>query len=640
LAYSKSFQAGFALDNKTLLLDDPRLREATVQNLGLIFGHTYWWPNGESGLYRPVTTLSYLLNYAVLDNAGRPAGYHWINLVLHLGNVLLVYGVLVALIGRFGPAFWGAALWAVHPVHTEAVTNIIGRSDLLASASVLSGLLLYRKIRGSAPGWRRAALLAALAAVTTVGVFSKESAVVLLGIVLLYEVVDRLQSAPASPVSRLVAPILAILLPIAFMLLLRARILAASGKAEFPYWDNPLTAAGFWTGRLTALKVLALYLWRAVWPFQLSGDYSYAQIPLARGTLADWISWAVIGAALAGVVFLYRRNRQAFFFATFAAVALLPVSNLVFPIGTIMAERFLYLPMVGLAAVAVLALSAASHRAPTLAIPLLCLVVAAFALRTWERNRDWRDDLAIAESAVRTSPASFKTHYLLSRALYAADPGHTQLDRIIAEADRSLAILATIPDNLNYATPYRWAGECYLLKGDMTQSAPAYSRAVQALRKCLAIPQDQAGQSAAYHALSTAWLRLGNPQAALDAAGHALGLDPLNPASYTEVAVALAAAGRSDDAAERLMQGVFLTNDAGLWQRLLGLYRSGLDRIGCATRPGPRGEALNPDCAIVRRHFCAAESPSIQTAVAAGRPDLARNLKAAGAEQFGCAPPN
>src|SRR5438093_465077 len=71
LAYSNSFQAGFALDNKRLLLKDVRIQEATGQNLRLIFKHTYWWPYGESGLYRPITTLSYLFNYAILGNGER-----------------------------------------------------------------------------------------------------------------------------------------------------------------------------------------------------------------------------------------------------------------------------------------------------------------------------------------------------------------------------------------------------------------------------------------------------------------------------------------------------------------------------------------------------------------------------------------
>src|SRR3954468_1143416 len=81
-AFSSSFFAGFALDNQVLLLGDPRIREATADNIGQILQHTYWWPNGEAGLYRPLTTLTYLFNYAILGNGANATGYHWINFAL------------------------------------------------------------------------------------------------------------------------------------------------------------------------------------------------------------------------------------------------------------------------------------------------------------------------------------------------------------------------------------------------------------------------------------------------------------------------------------------------------------------------------------------------------------------------------
>src|ERR1017187_4074358 len=87
LAYANSFSSGFVLDNRGLLLQDPRTREATAENLKLIVQHTYWWPYGESGLYRPFTTLTYLFNYSLLGNTDHPAGYHWVNCLLHAGNV-------------------------------------------------------------------------------------------------------------------------------------------------------------------------------------------------------------------------------------------------------------------------------------------------------------------------------------------------------------------------------------------------------------------------------------------------------------------------------------------------------------------------------------------------------------------------
>ena len=148
------------------------------------------------------------------------------------------------------------------------------------------------------------------------------------------------------------------------MLLQRALVLAASPTAEFPFVDNPIVGASFWVGRLTAMKVMARYLWLAIWPVKLSADYSYSEIPLARGSFADWTAWIAIAIGLGMLVWLWKRSRPAFFFACFGFLNLLPASNLLFPIGTIMAERLLYLPLAGLAGV-----SCARHRFRRPSIP-------------------------------------------------------------------------------------------------------------------------------------------------------------------------------------------------------------------------------------------------------------------------------
>jgi protein O-mannosyl-transferase len=151
-AYANSFWLGLAQDSKVIVAQDARLREVTADNLKLILTKNYWWPLGGDGLYRPVTTLSLLFNYAVLGNGQNAAGYHVVNFLLHAINVWLLYELALLLFRRAGPAFFAAALWAVHPIGTEAVTSIVGRADLLAAMSVLGGLLLY--IRGRDRGRR------------------------------------------------------------------------------------------------------------------------------------------------------------------------------------------------------------------------------------------------------------------------------------------------------------------------------------------------------------------------------------------------------------------------------------------------------------------------------------------------------
>ena len=442
LAFSNSFQAGFVLDNKGLLLD-PRIREFTPENFALILKHTYWWPTGEAGLYRPFTTLSYLFNYAVLGDGVQPAGYHSINLVLHLGNVLLAYALALRLVRKFWPSVFIAALWAVHPVLTESVTNIVGRADLLAAMAVLSGFLIYLK-SAEATGLARVVWLAGLAIVTTIGVFSKESAVAILPLIALYELVWRKERRQHQV---LAYGCIATLLPIAAMLYQRSAVLAASPPAEFPFTDNPIAGADWWTGRLTAIKVIARYLWLTIWPVKQSVDYSYNQIPLAHGTAEDWLAYAIVLAVAIVVVLLYRWNRTCFFLACFSFVNFVPASNLFFPIGTIMADRLLYLPSLGLLGCLVLAIYACAQTPKMKIVPpvVLGLITAGFAVRTWLRNADWKTDLTIATADVRVSPNSFKLHRLLASSLFESDPAHSNIDQVLAEQEKSVALLDSLP---------------------------------------------------------------------------------------------------------------------------------------------------------------------------------------------------
>jgi len=611
LAFSNSFSAGLALDNQVLITGDPRIREATSHNIGQIFAHTFWWPNGEAGIYRPVATLSYLFNYAILGNGSQPAGYHWINFLLHAANVLLVFALMLRLLGGFRVPLFIAGLWAVHPVLTESVTNIVGRADLLAGTAVLSGFLMYL-MSAEATGGRRIGWLAGLAAATAVGVYSKESAVVLPGVIILYEL------ALSRRFRAMLWGCAATLLPIAGMLWQRSLVLAASPGAEFPFVDNPIAGANFWIGRLTAIKVLARYFWLTIWPLKLSADYSYSEIPLVRGSVADWTAWIAVAVVLCLVALAWRRNRLVFFFPCFGFLNLLPASNLLFPIGTIMAERLLYLPLIGWLACLVIAIHSVRR-----AHVLLTVIVVGFAIRTWVRNLDWRDDLAMATASVQASPQSFKGHRLLAVALFQAQPDYSNIDRVLEESNKSLAILRTLPDHLDVPSPWNEAAAYQVAKGDSLRGASnePYEEAVRTAKRAIAIEgaHDRPVAAESYRLLATAHLRLQQAPQARAAAMQARAIEPLNVDVYGQIAESYLAQSRGEDAAITLAEGMFATGDGSLRNDLLKLYQSGIDTAGCAVVAGPRGPALNPECDIVRRDLCAG-------AAQARRMDLRRQL--------------
>ena len=537
-------------------------------------------------------------------------------------------------------AFCIAMLWAVHPVLTESVTNIVGRADLLAGFAVLGGFLLYFKSTETT-GWRRGALLAALAVITAIGVFSKESAVVLPIAIVLYEFVCGKQSLVQAGWRKMLPAYLAMLVPIGVMLWQRWMVLSSSLPAEWPFYDNPIVGADFWIGRLTAIKVLARYLGLAFWPMKLSADYSYSQISLARGSPEDWVCWLAVGGALALTAILWNRNRLAFFFIGFAFLNLLPASNLLFPIGTILAERLLYLPLVGLVAAVVIAMIDTAERfrvsSSTLAI-CVAVIAAGFALRTWVRNLDWTDDRTMAEAGIQTSPRSFKFHRLLAAQLLAVDPSHRETDRAVAEADRSIAILAQLPDDLDLPGPWNLAAVCHRVKGDTLSGDAARAQYEEAVRLALrSISVDTASRAGydrrhgvkspvpaaaadGYRTLASAYLHLGRAPEALAAAIQGQAIDPANTGVYEEIADADLAQDRGEDAAVALAEGMFASDDHNrLLAELLKLYQSGVDSKGCAVVPGPHGPTLNPYCDIVRRDLC-------EATIRARLPDVHRRL--------------
>ena len=418
--YANTLWGGFVLDDTLAVRLNPLIQ--SLDRVPELFVSDYWKPTTKAGLYRPLTTLSYALNYAVAGD--HPALYHGVNVLLHALNSALVLLLCLRLSGDRDVAAAAGLLFAAHAVHTEAVAGIVGRAELLSAFFFLSSLLLYLRSEDHQGRASAVAYLGSLAA-HALSLLSKENGITLLGVIFCYDLAYR--SDPRRSLVGRVRRVLATRWRSAYLgyaavalgyLLLRHLVLAEGAPvAATKRIDNPLIYLAPAWRVLNALQVSLRYLGLLLFPLRLSYDYSYNQIPMLD-SLVDPRALAVLAGSLALVVagaVAYQRSRTLFFAIAFFLVTFSIVSNLVVPIGTVMGERLLYLPSVGFCLGLALALRALADRLPLspdaarIAFGIaLAILVALHGARTLVRNQDWASDERLFLHDLAVSPGSAK----------------------------------------------------------------------------------------------------------------------------------------------------------------------------------------------------------------------------------------
>jgi tetratricopeptide (TPR) repeat protein len=671
LAYSNSFHAPFLLDNNGIVLQDSRVHAVTPVALHRILTGQYW-PAANTGLYRPLDTLSFLFDYAVLGHGADPYGYHCLNFLLHAANIVLVYLLGLEIFGRSSHALVLATLWGVHPVLTESVTNIVGRADLLAAFGVMAALLCHRQAL-TAVGMRRAAWLAAIGLASAIGIFSKESAIVVVAVFAIHDFNfgdfsfgdftfgnftfgDITFARDAAWVRRL-ASYGAAAIPCVVYLYVRSQVLAGGSYQATSFTDNPLQGAGFWTAHLTAIEVLGRYFGLLLWPARLSWDYSYRAVALV---VWEAVAAVVGSVAAAAVAIRYWRTQRplsfaiAFFFAT-----LIPTANLLLPIGTIMAERFLYLPAVGFAIAVVWSCDAVSRHVPAGRMYYLhagvLILLLGLAGRTYARNSVWADPLRFWLSAAEAVPGSYKANMAAATATVLTtdqDMAHS-----IQYAERALGILDGLPDSENSGTAYRDAGIFYRNVGDRAASrggeaASWYRKSLDALLRSERIEllwdQRYRAENAArgkagltslpsqlYLALGRTYLRLGDMQHAQAALERGRSLES-SPELLEELAKIYRAAGDFHKAAAALVEALAVDPQrVDLISTLVELYGE-LDPNGCAVSHDAGGVSLNQDCPLVHSDICSASRNVIGNYLRRGQQFEADSIRRIAEKDLGC----
>jgi protein O-mannosyl-transferase len=650
-----SLTPGFIHDDQGIVEQNALVRDGF--KIGEIFSKGYWSVGDRSvpNLYRPVTILSFALNHAV--GGASPLGYRLVNLVLHILVTLLVFALGRRLFGAperspaagasrgtagpalFEPAFLGALLFAVHPAHTEVLGLVVGRAELLAAVGTLGCVLAFLRGRDleAEPGTRGTPGLYVLSIVCFVfGALAKENALAAPFLVLLADLfLTRRRMAWRYHAAALAT--------LGLLLMLRAGVVGGLGASEFIHRvDNPIAYAPFLQGRLTALKVLVDYVVLLIAPVRMSIDYSFDAIPLVTGLLDPMaiLGGVIVVVWVAGSVFFKNIDRGAAYSLAWIGVSFAPTANLLVPIGTIMAERLLYLPSVGfclLAAAGIARLlrrlsrpvgggsTTAGRFGSAVVRTAVGILVLALAARSVVRLRDWRDNHAIFKAAIAVVPNSVRALYNYGTAC--EDRGE---DREAAEAyGKAIALWPAFVE-----AHYNLAG-VHARRKEWDEAARHYR---EALRER---PDDVPSLVNLGHALNGQ----GRSGEAVEMLRRAIEIDPRSDEAYTTLGAAHLALGDPRSAAADYAEAIRVVPENADYQRNLGLAlqeagdaagAAGAFERGLRLRPGDPDLLAALGIARLQEKDTAAAVASLEQAVAARpaqpifRYQLARAMEQAG----------
>jgi protein O-mannosyl-transferase len=350
-------------------------------------------------------------------------------MAFHATNILLyaLASVLVFMLARRVLPLWAAwlsaALFAVHPVHVEAVANVVGQSELLVAIAILSATILY--LRDRAKGDLQLRTIIAIAVLYTLGCFSKEHAIVLPAILVAAELTIIDDARPLRDRVARLRPTYLLLTAIAVAFVgVRSLVLADHGIGGFqpfvPFATLHISAAD---RILTAFGVVPEWVRLLYWPARLSSEYGPPDIEIAQGLSVSQLPGVllVLGILALGVL-LRRRERTISFGIALACISLLPSSNFIVPAGIVLAERTLFLPSAGamliVGALAVIAIDKSRGRADERSLTAfgqlaLSVLIVVGAAKSAKRSTVWRDNDTLFRRAVIDAPYSYRAHYML-----------------------------------------------------------------------------------------------------------------------------------------------------------------------------------------------------------------------------------
>ena len=442
LPYLNTLRNGFVYDDDSQVLHNPYIRD--FSHLREIFTTevlSYQGASPAPNYYRPLMNFGYLLCFRLFGP--RAYGFHLVNLLLHGLVVVLLFAVTKRMFRNSTLAFVAAALFALHPIHTESVDWIAAVTDLELTFFYLLTFRLYLGLSGAKPSSYVLTQLA-MAVSFALAAISKEQALTLPLLATLYEHAyreDRDQTTMAQKLARYGA---LWLLTVAY-LVLRVRFLGTLAH-------NRLQLVGYEV-LFSAITLFGQYMWKLLWPVRLCAYYVFevSDDPTDPRILAGLVALVLLAILF---VALWKFDRTASFGVVWLAVTLAPVLNASWLASNVFTERYLYLPSVGFCWVLAwgwtrLLAWSAQYRYPWrwLLAATLGVTATGCVVRIVTRNLDWRDNITLYTRTLAASPNAYYMHNNLG-VVYWGKADVKSAEREWTEALRLAPTATIVLDNL------------------------------------------------------------------------------------------------------------------------------------------------------------------------------------------------
>jgi protein O-mannosyl-transferase len=491
----------------------------------------FWNDGFHAGNWHPLTWLSHMLDVQLFGRWA--AGHHLTSLLLHLCNTLMLFGFLRYATRALWPSIFVAALFALHPMHVESFAWVAERKDVLSTFLFLAAAWTY-VLYTRKPCPRH---YVAVIALFILGLMSKPMLVSLPFVLLLLDYWPLSRFAPRIEVVR---KLIAEKIPLFLLAAASAAItLNAQGRAV-----ERLDALDLTSRLVNAATSYGWYIWKTVWPLDLSVFYPYPQNP--SRLLAVVIAILLIAITIAA--FRLARHRGYLLAGwLWYLVTLLPVIGIVQVGSQAHADRYTYIPYIGLfLAICWAAADIMTHR-PAMRRPIAIAASAVLLLLgilTWRETGFWKDSVTLFGRSVAVT----RDNYVMTANLGMALAAQGDIDGALVQLKESLRVRPNACRTLDAM------GTLLAQQGKYREALDEYLRAIDA---------DPEQYSPQYNAGVTL-LRLGQAAEAIPYCRRALELRPGWPEAYMQLGVASAAVGDDAAAGRVLEQAVELKPE--LWK--------------------------------------------------------------------------